>query len=269
MPTTNPEVTQCIDQMGDADQVIAYFAYQSLLDLTLRTGAPGHAEAQDMLATTLGEALTAPAKESGTGAQPASFAGTPFLAAVASQTASYRHPPRVRVHLARLLGYLPCEAAVPFLKKALEDLEARDMARCSLESNPSEQATDDLVGALTAVGSTFLTGVVNALAKRKGANSAAVAQALRGAAEDPQPEVRIAALLALADMPDSSHDPIIEKAARTGSAAERRAAHVARARLAETLRASGDRQGAARIYRAILASDAEEPQKRAARLALA
>jgi hypothetical protein len=266
MPTTNPEVTQWIDQMGDSDQVVAYFAYQSLLEQTLRAGAPGQAEAQNILAATLGEALTAPAKDSGPGAQPASFAGNPFLAAVASQSAAYRHPPRVRVHLARLLGYLPCEAAVPFLKKALEDLEARDMARCSLESNPSEQATQALAGALDAVGPTFQTGVVNSLSKRKGP---VVARALRIAAEDSQTEVRVAALRALADMPDSSNDTIIERATRAGSAVERSAAHVARARLAETLRASGDKQGAARIYRAILAGDAEEPQKRAARLALA
>lgn len=266
MPTTNPEVTQWIDQMGDEDQVVAYFAYQSLLERTLHTGAPGQEEAQNALAAALGEALTAPARTGGPGAQPASFAGNPFLAVVASQTVAFRYPPRVRVHLARLLGYLPCEAAVPFLKKALEDLEVRDMARCSLESNPSEQATQALVGALDGVGSTFLAGVVNTLAKRKGP---AVAQALRKASEDPQPEVRLAALQALADIPDASNDSILEKASHADSAAERRVVRIARARLAETLRASGDRQAAGRIYKAILSGDAEEPQKRAARLALA
>ncbi len=266
MPTTNPEVTQWIDQLGDPDQVVAYFAYQCLLELTLRTGPPTQAEAQVCLATVLGEALTAPARASGAGAQPASFAGNPFLAAVASQTASYRYAPRVRVQLARLLGLLPCDSAVPFLKQALMDLEARDMARCSLESNASESATEALIGALAAVGATFLTGVVNSLANRSGPS---IVQALRKAAQEPQPEVRDAALMALAAIPDSSHDSIIEQAAHTGSAAERRLAHVARARLAETLRASGDKLGAAHIYRAILTSDAEEPQKRAARLALA
>jgi HEAT repeat protein len=154
----------------------------------------------------------------------------------------------VRVHLARLLGYLPHEAAAPYLAKALGDLEAREMARCSLELNPSERATEALVGALGAAGSTFTVGVVNSLSKRKGAAAAA---ALRKAAEDPQPEVRMAALDALADVPDPSHDAIIDKAARAAAGEERQKAHVARARLAEALRAGGNKQAAERIYKCV------------------
>ncbi len=267
MPAVNPEVTQWIRQMGDSDQVIAYFAYQSLLEQVLHTSAPGQAEAQGLLAAALGEALTAQAgpTQGRRGGQPASFGNNPFLTAVASQTVAYRHPPRVRSNLARLLGYLPHEAAVPYLARALNDLDAREMARCSLEGSPSEKATDALIGALDLVGADFCVGVVNSLAKRKGEKAAA---ALRKAAEDPQPEVRLAALYALADLPDAAHDAILEKAARTASPEERRQAHIARARLAETLRASGDQPAAQRIYKSILASSADEPQKKAARLAL-
>lgn len=105
---------------------------------------------------------------------------------------------------------------------------------------------------------------MNSLAKRKGAQTAA---ALRRAAQDPQPEVRMAALEALADLPYAGHDAIIAQGTRSASPAERRRAHIARARLAETFRAGGNRQAAARIYEAILAGDAPAPQKKAARLA--
>jgi HEAT repeat protein len=265
MPAINPEVNQWIGQMGDPDQVIAYFAYQSLLEQVLHTSAPDQAEAQGVFAAVLGEELIARASPGGRVAPQDSSTANPFLAAVAAQAVSYRHPVRVRVNLARLLGYFPHEAVVPFLAKALDDLDARDMARCSLECNPSEKATDALIGTLDSVGGVFTAGVVNSLAKRKGGR---MVTALRKATEEPQLEVRLAALKALADVPDASHDAIIEKATRSASLAERGTAHIARARLAETLRASGDKQGAARIYKAILASTAEEPQKKAARLAL-
>ncbi len=263
MPALEPEVTQWIDQMGDQNQVIAYFAYQSLLEKVLHTGAPDRAQEQALLAAALGQALVARAGQGR--AQPSPFDNNPFLAAAASQTVEYRYAARVRVNLARLLGYLPHEAVVPFLARALEDLDARDMARCSLECHPSEKAAEALIASLDSAGAVFRVGVVNSLAKRKGEK---VAAALRKAAEDSQPEVRMAALEALADLPDAAHDVPIERGTRSASEEERRRAHITRARLAETLRASGDRQGAARICQAILASDAPEPQKKAARLAL-
>ena len=266
MPSLNPEVAQWIRQMGDNDQVIAYFAYQSLLEQVQHTTAPDRTEAQAVLATALGAAMTALAgNRQDSAGQAASLRNNSFLAAVASQTVAYQYPPRVRSNLARLLGYLPHEAAVPYLVKALDDLEARENARCSLECNPSEKASDALIGALDLVGSTFCVGVVNSLAKRKGEK---VAAALRRAAEDPQPEVRTAALYALADLPDASHDAILDKATRVGDPAERRKVHIARVRLAETLRASGNKQAADRVYKSILSSNADEPQKKAARLAL-
>jgi HEAT repeat protein len=266
MPAANPEISQWIRQMGDRDQVVAYFAYQSLLELVLHSSAPERGGEQSTVAAALGEALTLrAAPRQGAGGQPAPVSGNPFLAAVARQAAAYQHPARVRSHLARLLGYLPVETAVPYLAKALEDLEAREMARCSLESNPSEAATDALIGALDSTGATFCAGTVNALARKKGDR---VEAALRKAAEDPQEEVRIAALYALADRPEPAHDAILDRASRSASAAERRVAHVSRARLVETLCAAGEKQAAERIAKSILASGAPDPQKRAARLAL-
>ena len=244
MPPVAPEITQWIRQMNSGDQVVAYFAYQSLLEAVLHSSAPDQAD----LASALGEALVA---RSGRAVAPES--ANQFLAAAARRTVPYQHPPRVRVNLARLLGYIPHEAAAPYLANAIGDLEAREMARCSLELHPSEQATEALIGALDAAGTTFRVGVVNSLSKRRGPS---VVAALRRTAEDPQPEVRQAALLALADFPDPSHDALLERSP------------VARVRLAETLRAHGNKAASDRVYKSILASEAEAPQKKAARLAL-
>lgn len=267
MPSINPAVLQWIRQMDDDDAVIAYYAYQCLLEEVMHASAPGREEEQKVLATALGEALVAEAKEDGParGRQATSFSGNPFLAAAASQFVAYAHPPRTRANLARLLGYIPDETAVPYLHRALQDLDAREMARCSLECHPAESATSALIAALGQPGADFCSGVVNSLAKKKGGQ---VAAALRAAAKDPQLEVRLAALDGLANVPDPSHDTALEEATRSSNAEESRKAHIARIRLAGTLRASGNRQAAERIYQSVLTSTAGEPQKRAARLAL-
>jgi HEAT repeat protein len=267
MPSINPAVIQWIGQMADTDQVVAYYAYQCLREEVFHVSRPGERAAQTALANALGEALVAQAKPGqGAGSRgAASFRSNVFLTSAAKERAEPLYPRRVRSNLARLLGYLPVEAAVPPLAKALNDLEGRETARQALECNPSERATDALIAALNAAGPTFCVGVVNSLAKRKGER---VLAALRTAAGDPQTEVRIAALQALADFPEPSHDAILEKATKAASARERRAAHVARARLARTLRASGNPSAADRICRAILSSDAPEPQKKAGRFAL-
>jgi HEAT repeat protein len=228
-----------------------------------RAGGPGQEASQTALAAVLGNALTARAKTSNAGA--GSFGNNPFLMAVATQTAAYEHSPRTRQNLARLLGYLPHESAVEWLAKALADPDAREMARQALDCHPSPRAAQALLEALDAQGNAFRVGVVNSLAKRKGP---AVAAALRKAAADPQPEVRQAAWDALAGIPDPAHDTILEKASQAGSVEDRRAAEVARVRLAWTLRAAGNRPACDRIAKAILDSPASAPQKASARLAL-
>ncbi len=265
MPSVAPEVTQWIRQMGSADQTVAFYAYQSLQEHILRASAPGREQDRKALAAALGEALTAAAKTKAGAAQPASFGNNPFLQAVASQLPSFEHPPAVRTKLARLLGLLPQPNAVPYLAKALDDLDAREMARCSLEANAAPEALDALLRALNAAGSAFRIGVLNSLAKRRDPRSA---PALKAAAEDPHPEVRIAALYALAALSDPSTDALLETAARSDHAGERHAAHICRIRLAANLLAAGDRQNAARIFKAVAESDAVEPQKNAARAAL-
>ena len=250
MSSINPMVYQWIRQMEDTDQASSYFAYQKLQREVLHSSKPDDSEASAALATVLAEALVAvktDEQEKPAPPEPAFSSGT-------------------RSNLARLLGYIPADAVVPHLAKALDDLEVREMARFALESNPSETATQALIGALASAGPVFRAGVVNTLATRKGEQAAA---ALTKAARDLQFEVRIAAIEGLADYPEPSHDAIIAKSTEAELPEERRRAHVARARLAETLRASGNNTAAERIYKAIEASQADEPQKKAARLGLA
>ncbi len=68
---------------------------------------------------------------------------------------------------------------------------------------------------------------LNTLAKRRGEHVAAL---LRRAADDVQPEVRIAVIEALAELPEPSHDGILERSTRSARIEERRRAHVARVR---------------------------------------
>jgi hypothetical protein len=251
----NPAVPQWIRQMADSDQAVAFYAYQCLQEEVLYVTRPGAEPDQTALAGMLGEALTAQAKP-GAGSRGAdSFRSNAFLMAATQQRTEPLHPARVRNHLARLLGYLAVDAAVPPLARALQDLEVREMARQSLEGNPSPRATDALIAVINSPGPVFCAGVISSLAKRGGPQSLA---AIRKDVEDAQTEVRSAALTALSAFPDASLDAILE----------RNNAHVARARLAETLRATGNRAAAERIYKAILSGNAPESQKKAARLGL-
>ena len=100
MPSINPAVMQWIGQMGDRDQVVAYFAYQSLQEEVFQVGRPGETAAQEALAAALGQALTAEAKE-GSARGAASFRNNAFLTAAAEQVAEPLHAARVRRGLMR------------------------------------------------------------------------------------------------------------------------------------------------------------------------
>lgn len=265
MPVLNAEINLWIRQMADPDQQVAYFAYQCLQEEVFRASAPDNAAGQAALATALGEALCAQAK-AGEGASSrgqASFRFNPFLTAAAGQQAAEPlHPGRVRAGLARLLGYLPCEEAAAALEKAIGDLEAREAVRQSLESNPTGRATAGLLAALDTDDPEFKAGVINSLGKRGGDR---VAAALQTAAADPMPEVRAAALLALADLADPAHDALFDKVSRSANPGDRRAAYLARTRLAGSLQRDGRTAAAVKIARAIIAGNAPEAQKKAAR----
>ncbi len=246
-----PEIKGLVKELGQ-DQETAFKANRALMEMVTRAGAPEAQARRDELASALAAELTAmaPAGKDNRGRD---IPPAPV------------HAPAVRSRVALLLSYVGGADAVPALVEAMKDLGVREAARMSLDRNRSEEATDALVRALDDVGPVFLAGVVNSLGRREGPK---VLQALQKAAGNDDPAVRMAALNALANLPDPSSDAILAKAS-AGAGPEAAVAAVARLRLAETLRRAGNRAAAAQIYQSVSGSSAPEPQKKAARAALA
>jgi len=245
-------IKELVKQMG-GEQKAASTAYRALEDMATRAGAPGSEARRATVAADLGAELTAmtePKKdEKGKDIPPRLV-----------------HSSRIRAKVARLLSYVAGAEEVPALVQALGDLEVREMARFALDRNISAAATEALIKALDdQVGPIFRTGIVSALGKRKGAN---VLSALQKAAEHEKCHVRIAAIEALANFADASNDAFIAKATRAQCPGCRARANKARVRLAETLCQAGNKPAARRIYKAIRASNAEAPQKKAAEIGL-
>ena len=245
MPDINVMVFKWLAQLDDWDQSSAFSAWQSLEQEVLRSSRPGNEAGSEIVAKAIAGALVAPKPER-TGR---------------NQLGASSYKPGSRRIMARMLGYIPTDAVLPQMAQAIQDLEVRDMVRCSLEANPSSAATDLLIGALDQPGSTFRAGVVNTLARRK---SPKVLAALRKCAGDHQLEVRIAALEALAAIPDPSLDEILTKATHSDHLEESRRAHIARARLAATLKLANNQSAADLIANSILAGDAPDAQKKSA-----
>jgi len=172
----------------------------------------------------------------------------------------------VRCRIAQLLCYVAGAEEVPALDAAMNDMDVREAARMALEVNPSPEATKALLKAMEAVGPVFRVGIVNALGRRKPAE--AVTQLQELAMNDPEAEVRIAAVEALSKIPEAGSDSSFVQVAKSECPCTRSRANKARVRLAETLRLAGQKEAAARIYRAIERSDADAAQKKAAELGL-
>ena len=115
---------------------------------------------------------------------------------------------------------------------------------------------------LTQVGPDFRIGVINSLAQAHWADDMA---ALRAAAGDPDPDVRLAAIEGLANFPEFFADKQIADAARTASPREIPRIQKARVRMAETFRFAGQKQAAAAVYQSILSDATDGPWKVAAR----
>ncbi|MGH8245937.1 MAG: HEAT repeat domain-containing protein, partial [Gammaproteobacteria bacterium] len=216
-------IEDMVRQLGEKEQVIAFYAYQELLQVVTRAGQPGKESARETVAGELTRELTATVPGG------VDRRGNPL-------PPKPKHSAAIRNKVARLVSYVGGEKEVAALEQALLDLEIREMARFALEINASEAATNALVAALEQVGPIFRTGVVNSLGRRKGAS---VLAALQKAAVDPEREVRLAAVEALANFADPSSDALLAQACDSGSPQDRKRAHAARVRLADSLRQAG------------------------------
>ncbi|HOA71877.1 MAG TPA: HEAT repeat domain-containing protein [Phycisphaerae bacterium] len=248
----DPKV-EMLKSLGNADPVVAYKAYYSLEMAALAFTAPGRTAVREEMATFLAGELNA-TDPGGKDAQGKNKPPVP------------RYTIAVRRQIIQLLGYVGGAAEVPALAAALKNLELREAARCALEVNPSAEATDALLAALDDVGPEFRVGVVNALGTRGGEK---VVKALQGLVNDEDREVRIAAAYALARIGDAGSDATLVALSKQECRLTRQAAHRARVRLADTLARRGDTVTARKIYQDIRHSEAGEPQKKAAEIALA
>jgi HEAT repeat protein len=148
----------------------------------------------------------------------------------------------------------------------MQDFEVREMARWALTRMTSPAATAALVEAASAgIGNEFRIGAINWLADRSGSK---VTETLRTCLSDPTPEIRLAAVEALANHADPQADAAIVQAAANYPRAARRVVK-ARLRLAEKLVAANQQGAARQIYQAVASGKFDEAQKKAAAAALA
>jgi len=172
----------------------------------------------------------------------------------------------VRNKILRLLSFVTGPGQIVALTEALNDFELREMAIYALDRNKSAKATNALISALNQVGTDFRVGVVNYLSKRREGNVLGVLR--KTASGDSDPEVRMAAVEALATFPEPANEDVMVKAADSDCKCIRSRAQKARVRLAETLVKHDKLEEAKNIYKAILAGDTGEAPKKAARIGL-
>jgi HEAT repeat protein len=243
---------EMLKDLDNADQAVAYKTYQMLEMTALAYTARDKAAPREEMAAFLAAELNA----TDPGGKDNNGNDKPPVP---------RYSMRVRRQIARLLGYVAGAAEVPALAAAMKDLELREEARCALDRNQSEAATEALVAALDEVGPTFRVGVAGSLAGRSGSS---VTKALQALIDDEDGAVRVAAADTLATIPNAdSHDVLVTLSKRE-CRPTRQAAHKARIRLAETLARAGDKAAARKIYQAVRHSEAGEPQKKAAGIGL-
>jgi HEAT repeat protein len=244
--------TEMLKTLGSPDQATAYKAYQLLEMTALAYSAPDkQAPRQDMAAMLASELnATDPGGKDDKGKD---------------KPPVQRYSMDVRRQIARLLGYVSGAAEVPALAAAMKELDLREEARCALDRNSSDEATDALLAALNEMGPRFRVGVVNSLGNRKGDKAV---KALQSLVNDEDREVRIAAADALAKIPDLTSDTVLVTLSKQECRCTRQAAHKARVRLAETLAKAGDKTAARKIFQSVRHSEADEPQKKAADIGL-
>jgi hypothetical protein len=245
-------ITELCADLGSGDQIKSYQARQALAAQTGAAGAAGHEADKASLAQALAASLAKvkPAKDGRGEPTPESMIGV----AGANE-------------ICRALALVGGDAEVAALAACLQNIDLREAARWCLSRMTCQAATDALVEALkNAAGTEFRVGLINALGKKTGS---AATETLKTAAQDNEPEVRLAAAEALAETPDASLDAVIA-AVETGSAA-RRQARVAKARirLGNTLVRAGQKDAARTVFAAVAAADVPAAQKKAAQAALA
>ena len=243
-------IEKLCEQLGSNDQVQQYRARRGLTEMTAAAGAPGKEADRAALAASLAKAIAATRPRADNDKTPVAV-----------------YSSRVRDELARALAEVGGDMEAPALKQELADFDAREMARFALDRMTCQAATDALAeAAIGAVGAEFRVGAVNALGRRSGSG---VIDSLKKCAADAEPHVRLAAAEALANHADASADALLVAAGKQPGPRAALRMSKARLRLAGSLTKAGQKDAAKAIYQSVAQSEAGEPQKKAARQALA
>jgi HEAT repeat protein len=166
-----------------------------------------------------------------------------FAETLAGQLQSDR-PKHVRSYLCQELQWAGRKEACPALGSLLADDELVDPAAAALLAI-RDGAVEQFRAALPSAKGRCRLAIVQSLGVLKDLESAA---ALRQAAEDPDREVRMAALWGLANMGDAASAELVTKKADGSQGWERIQAHKACLLLAERLAAAGAKDPSRRIY---------------------
>ncbi len=161
--------------------------------------------------------------------------------------------PLARAWLLRQLERIGREEAVHKEVAALlvdGDATVRESARRALQKNPAKEANAALQFALGSADTAWRVAVLNALGQRRDPSNLNLL--LQEAASD-NDDVRMAALVGLANLADKSAAATIASAMTKGGPRARRLAADCYLRLAETLAAAGDKAAALSLYKNMLA----------------
>jgi hypothetical protein len=246
-------ILESIEKLSDVDQPTAYHAELELKEACWAAMSPSGADKRAHLAKTFVDALTAMV--------------TPEPPADEPDKKMEPHPKYdrdTRNKLLRFLAHVGGPEQVPAIQGVIGDLELREMARYALEGIGGDAAVTALIETLDkSTGPIFRIGVMNTLAH---SGRPEALKTLKQMSNDPDLDVRLAAVEGLACFADPSVDALIVRATRVAKPRHRKRAFAARVRLAGTLMDAGKKRPAMRIYRALAAKPA--PHAKAAKLAL-
>ncbi len=245
-------INELVAKLGADSPGEAFAAFKQMMEMARRATAPGKESERAEIAAALAEELNAqtPATKNEKGKE------------IPPQP---KYSARVRGKICEVIEVVGGAKEVPALVKAMEGFDVREPARCALAVNPSDEATEALVKALEAVGADYRVGVVNALGRRPGEKVVGVLRA--AAASDEDPAVRMAAVQALANIPEPANAEVVLKTAQCTKAGCTAWVWKSAVRLAENLRKAGLKAEATELYRKIEAQG-PDAQKAAAGIGL-
>lgn len=166
----------------------------------------------------------------------------------------------------RQLAVIGAEENLPSIAPLLLDADTADMARYAIQRMPGAKADAALLNALDNAEAAAMPGIINSLADRR---STAAVKPLSERAKSDDLVVAECAIAALGKIGGADAAKALGKVKRKVDPSLARSVSDAQLLVAEDLLASGDIDGAAKIYEALASGSEEMPVQTAAKLGLA